>query len=425
MWHVVGISLHIASLILGLIACYLAVFIYEKGHARLRNKLEDWWKDFEGAPAFMRHLAFSASSCFLYDDLFFLPLTVPLMLSLEGSVLICLALRMPAWTGTPWGDPVIVFRIAENDRLWHSQYILYPWLAIVFMVLLKKLLVSGTSTVTSVFRKTKDNLRTGNLRANFSRAFRRSHAAFPELSFRIGLKGLVSAAVKLARIPIYLLLCLLAPVVFVLYVLAVPLLVAGVIGFVVEGGYVFGMLEGTSHKLFGISRVLVVLVGQTTAVLFFQGMKWIFEHCWYDRWALRKSLLVMLAMCALASLLFWGPLWFVDDGWTLRPPAHAQLASANTRSAIARYLSYSNAVDAIQVYVFVAAAVLLLAHRWAWPHLRRAMIALRLAGVSLSRKRLFCVGIVLLLLATGWFPGLLREAWQRPEIIEHLEKLLR
>jgi hypothetical protein len=128
-------------------------------------------------------------------------------------------------------------------------------------------------------------------------------------------------------------------------------------------------------------------------------------------------------MCVLASFLFWGPLWFATAGMTLRTPRGASLTVKMT-SAIARYLAYSNVVDIVVAYGFVAIALLMLAHCVVWPRLKRPIIALRLAGISFNRKWLWGVGITMLALATGWLPALVHEFIANPQSAD-FERLFR
>ncbi|MGC2696307.1 MAG: hypothetical protein WA738_11005, partial [Candidatus Angelobacter sp.] len=165
---------------------------------------------------------------------------------------------------------------------------------------------------------------------------------------------------------------------------------------------------------------LALFAAAATTVSFLALMQKILELCWRRSWSFKKTTLSMLSMCLLASLLFLGPLWFLNDGWFLFTRG-APMPSGNMTHAMARYFAFSNFIDVIVAFGFFAAALLLLAHRATWPHLKRSVIALRLAGVSLKNGWLLGTGITLLAVATGWLPVLIREFVAKPEIIKDVE----
>lgn len=448
MWHAVNILLRLAALFAGLLALYLAAFMYEKGRARMRNKLEDWWVELRRGQQFeessgsaflqaLSHLAVIRSIGFFMEEIFSLEWII---LSASFCLLFCLwmhlALVIPLRVGLGWSNPLILLRIAADKEL---QSTLLPaillWPAAFVIAFLSKFSLKVTGELAAILRAAPRTLRklfSRKGRADLSVSVRKGLAdssvfvrnALPSSGFKGGLKGLVAACgallvffVTLLTFPMLFVGCLAA------WLLGVPLSLAWF------GGLALFTLWVVAPGAFALSRVWIVLVpvaGVASAVLFLAALQYIVGHkCWRGLWPFRKAMLALFSMLLLASFLFFGPLWFVSDGWALRTPTPAQIAARNTTSSIARYLAYCNGVDVVAAYGFLAVALLLLAHTLVWPHVRRPIIALRLAGIGFNGKVLCGCGIGFLLLAAGRLGDLFNAFMAHPQIYEDVEKFLK
>src|SRR5712691_1069067 len=128
MWNVVKPLLQITALLAGLLAFYLAAFMYEKGSARMRNRLEDWWIELRHGQRFAK----SPGSAFIQALFrFFVIRSIRFMgetfwsdgvityasFSLVCCLWIWLALMIPLRVGIGWTNPLILLRIAADKEL--------------------------------------------------------------------------------------------------------------------------------------------------------------------------------------------------------------------------------------------------------------------------------------------------------------------
>lgn len=417
MWYLAKISLRVVALIAGLLTCYLAAFLYEKGRGRMRNKLEDWWierrrnPEFAASPpsAFMRALAFDTSirAYRVFGDSLE-SIAYYASLSLMSCLLSLLALIVPQKVGVGWSNPLILLRIAaDKDLRWIILGALSPWLTVFLLGLFVYGFSSFVSSGISTIRQTVKDLRSTQGRSKLLVSVRN---AIPKFSFRSRLKDLVAAFYGLGRF-------LMLLVVFITYAFFMPLLLifgVGWLGFLAYLG--LHLLTGvTGAQLPWGWAVLIALAATTTTVLFLATMRRTLERC--ESWPFKKSMIALLSICVIASLLFLGPLWFGLESRTLP----ALKVAGNATPGIALYLAFSNTVDVLAAYGFVATALLMLVHRIVWPQLKKPVTALRLAGVSLNRNWLWGIGITLLLSATGWLPALVNEFASNPEIVKDIE----
>jgi hypothetical protein len=408
MWHVVKPLLQITALLAGLLAFYLAAFAYEKGRARMGNRLEDWWIELR----YDQRFAESPGSAFIQALFAFVEIrsigfigatfwserVIPYAsFSLVTSVWIWLALMVPLRVGIGWSNPLILLRIAADKELqWiiPTAIFLYPMAFVVPPML--------TGVLSNFSREGLADL--------FS-----VRNYLPSSSVKFELKSLVAY-------------CHFSIVLFVTFLVFVCSLAAVPVFIALLGGLAFFSLLLVAPGTFALSWVWIVLVpcaGIASAVLFLAATHYIVRKCWLGPLSFRKAMLALLSMLLLASFLFLGPLWFVSDGWTLSTPEHAQIATQNTPSSIARYLAYCNGLNVIVAYGFLVATVLLLAHTLVWPRLRRAIIAMRLAGIGFSRSVLCGFGIGFFLLATGRFGDWLDAFVSNPQIFEDIENLFK
>jgi len=205
---------------------------------------------------------------------------------------------------------------------------------------------------------------------------------------------------------IYALVLITAPVMMGIAVVAmllggVPLLVAwfGLLGFLA--------LRVVAPSVLKFSWIYIGLIsagGAVTGASFLVTMRWILKYRYVRSWSFRKQALALISMVFLASLLFFGPLYFVSDGRGGLPMRkNAWFAVQNTSSSIARFLAYCNGIDILVAYGLLVVVLLLLGHRLVWPRLRTGIIALRLAGMGFNRGVLWGLGAAFLMLASGRF----------------------
>jgi len=169
--------------------------------------------------------------------------------------------------------------------------------------------------------------------------------------------------------------------------------------------------------------IVLVLVSAVINSCFFVALRLTWSWGSSRSTSFRQIMLGAIAMGAIASFLFLGPLWLVDDGCAF-PPQSRQLAHPTMISSIARFIAYFNTVDVVAAYSFFAIALLLLVHRAIWPHLRKPVTVVRLAGIMLTRTRLYSIGIVLILLATGKAYEWAMEFVDNAALADKIKKLL-
>lgn len=437
MWHKLNILLQVAAWVAGSLALYLAAFMYEKGRARMRNKLEDWWVELRRSQRFaespgsaflqaLSHLLVIRSIRIFMEEIFS---TEWIIVSASFSLLCCLwmqlALEIPLRVGMGWSNPLILLRIAADKELQSTllpAILLWPAAFAIAFILKFSLWLTGKLAATMwAAPHTLKNLFSRKGLEDLSVSVRK---ALPSSSFEVGLKGLVAAC----RAVLFFFVELLSfSVMFVgvlaAWLLGVPLSLAWL------GGLAFFTLRVVAPGTFALSRVWLVFVpvaGVASAVLFLAAMQYIvLQKCWLGSWPFRKEMLALFSVLLLASFLFFGPLWFVSDGWALHTPTPAQMAARNTPSSIARYLAYSNGLDVVAAYGILAAALLLLAHTVVWPHVRRPIIAMRLAGIGFNSKVLCGFGVGFLLLATGRLGDIFNAFVEHPEMVKGMVKFLK
>lgn len=427
MRHLLMISLQIVALAGGLVLFYLAAFMYPKGKVRVGNKLEDWWaglrrsSDFSVSPAtvFVRTIAFYAEL-----HLSWLPnvsiiegTEFPILLSLESCLFMCFVFVVPVMTATHWTNPLILFRIAANNYLrWVLPLaVLSPPFALFFLRLFSKAFLSWTNDGISRIRRIFQEHSNEPAKAQGFRVPR------PELKFHVGLKGLVAAGKKLIRIG-WLLYAYFQLAIFYIFS---PLFCVACVGWLGLLAFLaLRMLGGTKHHISWMAIGATLLLSHGTAFLFYRVMLRVLERCRRD-WSLKESIVAILGVCASATFLFCAPLFFVNDGWTIGIPTPQQFDSANARSGIARCFAYSNAGNLLPSYGVVLVALLLLAHRYAWPYLRRVVLYLREADVPLSPKGLYVCGAILIISSSGWVPTIIQQFMTNPQVMEDMENFVK
>jgi hypothetical protein len=426
MWYMMKLLLQIAALLGGLLAFYLSAFMYEKGQARMRNKLEDWWiglrrnEQFAGFPgaAFLQSLSGSINirSIRLFMEEPFSPdwIIVTANFSLLSCLWIPLALTI---VRLGWTNPLALLAIAtDKDSKWiipTAVFLVWPGTFVVLLIW--KIFVDHAVRMAAALR---------TLPSSLSNLFSRNGLAALSVSvqnvlpssYKFELKSVVAGFKALLRFCTVSFIYLFT---FFFALMAVPLVLLWF------AGLAFFTLSVVAPGTLALSWYWIILVpsaGIASAMLFLALMQYILGRCWIRPFPFRKALLALLSMLLLASFLFLGPLWFAGDGWTLHTPMPEAL---NTPSSIARYLAYCNGLDVIVAYGFFAAGLLLLVHTLVWSRLRRAIIAMRLAGVGFNRAVLCALGIGLVLMGSGQIRNLFNAFMSHPQIYEDIKNFFK
>src|SRR5215469_3585161 len=131
--HVANVLFRLTSLISGLLAIYVAAFVYTRGRARIGSRLEDWWgvqrRDEPPGRAFLSAFSHSVQMClmrvFMEEPFSIQWIILCASLPFFSCVWISLGLTIPLRLGVGWFNPLILLRIMDDKEL---QSILLPLL---------------------------------------------------------------------------------------------------------------------------------------------------------------------------------------------------------------------------------------------------------------------------------------------------------
>lgn len=428
--------LRVLCLLLGLIFVDLAAFSYERGYARIRHRIADWWLEVERRESYVESPAFSFLSTlsnvveirsirFFIERPFSFPwLMICASLSLWSSAVAALVEGVVSTSGS---DPATtLLRIAATKQLIEivgGMMLFFPILFV--MVLMWTAIPDWTREVLEAVRSAIQSLAASpRSQVDSASAGGRPNRLQPDLPGRIhkpsrafGLKMIVGALHRS--------LMLLAKAYFSIGFIFVWLLVPPTI-FLWFGVLGFFTLAVIAPDLLKMSWIWIVVgpgVGVSSALLFLAAIQRLVNRFWLlslpsRKRPTRRTLAALISMPAVASLLFFAPFAISSNPWVLAAVPLASDAERHAVSSVGTYVAYCNTIDLLVAYGLLLVVLRLLIHRLVWSPLRTVVIALRLAGVAYSRATLGTLGGAFLVLASGRVTEFLEAL---PKITENFE----
>jgi hypothetical protein len=431
--------LHIALFLAGAFAFYIGAFAYSKG-LRIGNKLDDWWgHSGQGSGDFASLIAdfFSRVAgtveiglirCVMekvYD-----PHWIMFCASLPLVSFLWTLLAIAAFANS--NHPEKLLHIWEDEDSRNAVIAAFALLPIAWVVAaLSKLFLAlirfialGIVAIPILLVRGLISIIRGDFAIQFptervTRIWNSIRDAPASWRIPAGLKAWVVALHTLG-------VRLVAAYTMLGLAIAIPCLLLAVLALTLPfialwfGGLGWLELGIVSKELVKFSKptvAVVIAAGVLPAAACLFTLRWNLSRCFATKRDYRVTLFVTLGVLLLSSLLCFGPFLVVHH---LRP---ATAPGKLPIGGILTFVALCNGFNVLICYSLVAAGLLLILHRWTWPHLRHWLMALRLAGVAFSRKFYVVAGLVMLVTSAGGW-----ELWHtlimRPELYQKFSGIL-